>query len=126
MCVFVKTILSGGSRPLAPLHSLGGCSNSRNCHAQKRYRIRYSVMGGDGDMTDSLQVGSENTPHLRNHLSKLIPVVYICQRRQRQHKNQRLRQPFTTPNPSRNHPNPNPMEQAHASSSTLDCQNSQL
>lgn len=56
--------------------------------------------GAAGDMTDSQQVGSENTPHLRNHLSKLIPVVYICQRRQRQHKNQRLRQPFTTPNPS--------------------------
>lgn len=78
--------------------------------------------GAVDDMTDSKQVGSENTPHLRNHLSKLIPVVYICQRRQRQHKNQRLRQPFTTPNPSRNHPNPNPLEQAHTSSSTLNCQ----
>lgn len=99
MCVFVKTILNGVPPSDPPTH--WGCSDSRNCHAQKRYRIRYSVMGGGVDMTDSLQVGSKNTPHLRNHLSKLIPVVYICQRRQRQHKNQRLRQPFTTPNPSR-------------------------
>lgn len=46
MCICENNFEWGTPHPDAKsLCCAGGGSNSRNCHAQKRYRIRYSVMG---------------------------------------------------------------------------------